>query len=166
MKNTGIIRKIDELGRIVIPKEIRQTLKIESGEALDIFVENEKIILQKVLLLDNSKTEVNKLINSVDDLCDGEIYVSNRELILSKGLIEEKIIPDTFKELIKERKTYESNCKEIYLFGDYQLEGYFYVSPIIQQSECNGLVIMKKSSPINNLDILFISIIKNIIEKK
>lgn len=40
MKATGIIRRIDDLGRVVIPKEIRQTLKIREGDPLEIFIED------------------------------------------------------------------------------------------------------------------------------
>ena len=40
MKSTGIIRRIDELGRIVIPKEIRNNMRLKSGESLEIFVNN------------------------------------------------------------------------------------------------------------------------------
>ena len=48
MKATGITRKIDELGRIVIPKEIRRTLRIREGTPLEIFTEkNGEIILRK-----------------------------------------------------------------------------------------------------------------------
>mgnify|MGYP002520521024 CR=1 FL=1 len=47
MANSGIIRRVDELGRIVIPKEIRRTLKIRDGEELEIFVDDDVIILKK-----------------------------------------------------------------------------------------------------------------------
>lgn len=47
MKSTGIVRRIDELGRVVIPKELRRTLNIDEGNALEIFVEDESIILKK-----------------------------------------------------------------------------------------------------------------------
>lgn len=47
MKSTGIVRKVDELGRIVIPMELRRTLGIAERDPLEIFVEDEKIILQK-----------------------------------------------------------------------------------------------------------------------
>ena len=48
MKETGIIRKIDELGRIVLPKEIRRSLGIKDGEDLEIFVDNQGIYLQNI----------------------------------------------------------------------------------------------------------------------
>lgn len=47
MKSTGIVRKVDELGRIVIPKELRRTLNIEEGDGLEIYTEGEQIILKK-----------------------------------------------------------------------------------------------------------------------
>lgn len=47
MKSTGIVRKVDELGRIVIPKELRRTLNIEEGDPLEIFGDGEEVILRK-----------------------------------------------------------------------------------------------------------------------
>ena len=47
MKSTGIIRSIDELGRIVVPKEIRSKMGIESQDPIEIYVEEDKIILKK-----------------------------------------------------------------------------------------------------------------------
>ena len=47
LKSTGIVRKIDELGRIVIPKEIRNVLSIHSNDDLEIFIDNMKIVLKK-----------------------------------------------------------------------------------------------------------------------
>ncbi len=47
MKSTGIIRKVDELGRIVLPIEIRRTLDIAERDELEIYMENDRIVLQK-----------------------------------------------------------------------------------------------------------------------
>ncbi|MGG2113983.1 AbrB/MazE/SpoVT family DNA-binding domain-containing protein [Lysinibacillus pakistanensis] len=47
MKSTGIVRKVDDLGRVVIPKELRRTLGIEEKDALEIYTDNDKIILKK-----------------------------------------------------------------------------------------------------------------------
>lgn len=47
MKSTGIVRKVDELGRIVIPIELRRNLGIDIRDSLEIFVDNEQIILKK-----------------------------------------------------------------------------------------------------------------------
>ncbi|AJA50017.1 AbrB family transcriptional regulator [Clostridium pasteurianum DSM 525 = ATCC 6013] len=47
MKSTGVVRKVDELGRVVIPIELRRTLEIGEKDALEIYVEGEHIILKK-----------------------------------------------------------------------------------------------------------------------
>ncbi|MBY6950317.1 MULTISPECIES: AbrB/MazE/SpoVT family DNA-binding domain-containing protein [Clostridium] len=47
MKSTGVVRRVDDLGRIVIPKELRRTLDIAEKDALEIYTEGEKIILKK-----------------------------------------------------------------------------------------------------------------------
>ncbi len=47
MKSTGIVRKVDELGRVVIPIELRRTLNISEKDSLEIYVDGEQIILKK-----------------------------------------------------------------------------------------------------------------------
>lgn len=47
MKSTGIVRKVDELGRVVIPIELRRTLRISERDSLEIYVDGERIILKK-----------------------------------------------------------------------------------------------------------------------
>lgn len=49
MKSTGMLRKIDELGRIVIPKEIRRNLNMNEGDPLEIYINGEEVILKKYL---------------------------------------------------------------------------------------------------------------------
>ncbi len=51
MKATGIVRKVDNLGRIVIPKETRKTLQVETSDALEFFVEEDAIVLQNIHLM-------------------------------------------------------------------------------------------------------------------
>lgn len=63
MKSTGIVRKVDELGRIVLPIELRRTLGIEEKDRIEIFVDGESIILCKYqpacIFCDNAKDIIN-----------------------------------------------------------------------------------------------------------
>jgi len=63
MKSTGIVRKVDELGRIVLPIELRRTLDIAEKDSLEIYVEEDSIILRKYqnscIFCDNAKDVVN-----------------------------------------------------------------------------------------------------------
>lgn len=62
MKSTGIVRKVDELGRIVLPIEMRRTLDIAEKDALEIYVEGDSIILRKYqpacIFCDNMKNVI------------------------------------------------------------------------------------------------------------
>jgi transcriptional pleiotropic regulator of transition state genes len=49
MKSTGIVRQLDKLGRIVLPKELRKVFNIENEDSLEIYVEDDKIILKKYM---------------------------------------------------------------------------------------------------------------------
>lgn len=57
MKATGIVRRIDDLGRIVIPEEIRRTLHIREGDPLELFLDNDGLYLQKYFTLGALKDE-------------------------------------------------------------------------------------------------------------
>ena len=63
MKSTGIVRKVDELGRIVLPIELRRSLGIEEKDRIEIFVDGESIILRKYqpacIFCDNAKDIIN-----------------------------------------------------------------------------------------------------------
>ncbi|WP_144499597.1 AbrB/MazE/SpoVT family DNA-binding domain-containing protein [Bacillus sp. FDAARGOS_235] len=75
MTSTGIVRKIDFLGRIVIPKETRQMLEIEEKGALEIFVEGEAIILQKYKSHGTCPITGEKSLKNIK-LADGKLTVS------------------------------------------------------------------------------------------
>lgn len=72
MKSTGIVRKVDELGRVVIPVELRRGLGIEEKEPLEIFVEGNQIVLQKYQPnveredVTNGLEKLKALVNSTD----------------------------------------------------------------------------------------------------
>ena len=80
MKSTGIIRKLDELGRVVIPKEIRNKLKIEERDSIEIYLDGESIVLKKYepgcifcgnskdLTLYDGKLICKKCVNKLSDL--------------------------------------------------------------------------------------------------
>ncbi|CRK85367.1 stage V sporulation protein T [Neobacillus massiliamazoniensis] len=84
MKATGIVRRIDDLGRVVIPKEIRRTLRIREGDPLEIFVDRDgEVILKKYSpiseLGDFAKEYAEALFDSLGNpvlICDRDAYIS------------------------------------------------------------------------------------------
>ena len=89
MKATGVTRKVDELGRIVIPKELRNTLGIKEKSPLEIFVEGEDIVLQKY---------------QPGGVCALTGEVSNHNIALANGKIA--LSPEGAELLIKEIEQY------------------------------------------------------------
>ena len=57
MKATGIVRRIDDLGRVVIPKEIRRQMRIKEGDPLEIFIEGNKVCFERYSPIDTEKWE-------------------------------------------------------------------------------------------------------------
>ena len=78
MKTTGMVRRIDELGRIVIPKEIRKQLMMKEGESISFSLDGENIVLTKFSLL-------NKLSPVIDSLLDG-LYTKYQNVFLVSDL--------------------------------------------------------------------------------
>lgn len=65
MKATGIIRRIDDLGRVVIPKEIRRTLKIREGDPLEIFIEKNCVCFQKYSMLGSLSEDILRVVQTM-----------------------------------------------------------------------------------------------------
>ena len=70
MKNTGIIRRIDDLGRIIVPKEIRRTLNLREGDPLEIFVADGMVCFKKYYAENGYREMINDIIaNLNEDYC-------------------------------------------------------------------------------------------------
>jgi AbrB family transcriptional regulator, transcriptional pleiotropic regulator of transition state genes len=76
MKSTGIVRKVDELGRVVIPIELRRTLGINEKDALEIYVDDDRIILKKY--------KPSMTCQITGEISDDNLSLANGRLVLSK----------------------------------------------------------------------------------
>ena len=84
MKATGVIRRIDELGRIVIPKEIRTNLRIREGDNLEIYIgEDEKIILKKHSAMIGIKDFASVLVESIYTDIKRNIMITDTDKVLA-----------------------------------------------------------------------------------
>lgn len=87
MKPTGITRRIDELGRIVIPKEIRKSLNIKSGELLEIFLSDFDIIsLKKYSLINKNDELLDKFVQSLSKKTNCNVFISDRDKIIFSNI--------------------------------------------------------------------------------
>jgi len=81
MKSTGIVRNVDELGRIVLPKELRRTMNIEVKDPLEFFVDGEYIVLKKY------KPEMTCMVTG--KVSDGNLKFVDGKIILSREGLEQ-----------------------------------------------------------------------------
>ena len=83
MKATGIVRRIDDLGRVVVPKEIRRTLRIREGDPLEIFTDREgEIILKKYSPIGDISTFAGKYAESLSDATGMTVCITDRNRLL------------------------------------------------------------------------------------
>lgn len=144
MKQTGVTRKIDELGRIVIPKEIRKNLGIRDGEALEIFTSEDSIILKKYFEVRKYEDLSSKLCELIKNIYNVDLVITDREKVITssnKDIVENSKLNNKFLELIDNREMFIS--KELLTINlGIDISGYFTVIPIIASSDSLGLVII------------------------
>lgn len=86
MKATGIIRRVDDLGRVVIPKEIRRTMKIREGDPLEIYLEKDAVVFRKygVDLADEADSLLENVVCylDADAPCRDEVRLALERVVL------------------------------------------------------------------------------------
>ena len=139
MKSTGVTRKIDDLGRIVIPKEIRKNLGIRDGESLEIFTEEDSIILKKHSEIEKFEDLGKKLSELIENIFKIDVIITDREKVIAStksDVLIDQLLDDELIYLIDNREEYVGR-KEI--LG---LNGNVTIVPIIASIDSLGLIIL------------------------
>ena len=112
MKATGIVRRIDDLGRVVIPKEIRRTLRIREGDPLEIFTSNDgEVIFKKYSPIGELSSFAGQYSEILHKTTAKPVLVCDRDHVVSvsgvpkKELLERRISP-ALEEMIEQRKSF------------------------------------------------------------
>ena len=103
MKATGIVRRIDDLGRIVIPKEIRKTLKVKEGMPLEIYTDKEGgIILRKFLPFSEMSSLSEEFAQCVAQQMGNAVFVTDREkVVAAAGYTGEDIVGEPISHILE-----------------------------------------------------------------
>ena len=143
LKSTGITRKIDELGRVVIPKEIRRNLSIRDGESLEIFTNDEAIILKKHSELEKYEDIGVKLGELISSIFKVNVIITDREKVIvatdDKTIVGKNLNKDLIY-LIDNREELVSN--RTINFEGISVNGIFNIVPIIASIDSLGLIII------------------------
>ena len=150
MKATGIVRRIDDLGRVVIPKEIRRTLRIREGDPLEIYTEKDGgVIFRKYSPMGDLQDFAAQLCESIGKNTGHIAAVSDRDSIIAvagapKRELLEKRNSTELEQLMAKRKSYRYRPGEERLRPAEAVEQYHLgvAAPILAQGDLMGCVML------------------------
>ena len=148
MKATGIVRRIDDLGRVVIPKEIRRTMRIREGDPLEIYTDREgEVIFKKYSPIGELAGFASQYAETLQKTCSMAVIICDRDVVISAAGVSKKEYLDKkvsaeLENIIESRSLYshKSNGEKIPAIDD---GGSHYVScamPIIAEGDIIGCV--------------------------
>ncbi len=171
MQEQGIVRRIDELGRLVIPKELRKTLRIREGDPLEIYASKDELVLKKYSPISSLKEISSAVADGIENLtektciitdCDTVIYVSSGK---NKDILGKNISTE-MEKILKERKSVVLSRADggtiipVISGEDMQSENQIIV-PMITGGDCFGSVILydkDKSSRFSSSDVKLVQL--------
>lgn len=153
----GIVRRIDNLGRIVIPKEIRDTLRIKNGDSLEINIEGEIVTLKKYSEL-NNLIEIETIIaNLLRETLKKDVLITNKDkyIIGTKNEYIDKKIPNELLEILEKRQMIIQKSKNQNTL----------ISPIIINGDVIGSIIIISKEEIKENEIKTVTLLSNFLIK-
>lgn len=175
MKTTGVVRRIDDLGRIVIPKDIRKSLRIRDGESLEFFVDKETISLKKFSTSADLSEIAQSLLDTIYITINKNIFVTDRDkFVAGTGKYKKEFCGYNISTKLEERLfDTESLVKESSLIEEIVdnkkagIEYKYILSPILSEGETIGFTLMlnEDGKSFTEEDEHIIQIIANFLSK-
>ena len=148
MKATGIVRRIDDLGRVVIPKEIRRVLRIREGDPLEIYTDREgEVIFKKYSPIGELSTFASKYAETLYKTCNLSVIISDRDAIIasagiSKREYSDKSLSEEAERIIESRGFYSwrEGTQKVPVIADSDNNFIRCAMPIISEGDVIGCV--------------------------
>ena len=161
MKATGIVRRIDDLGRVVIPKEIRRTMRIREGDPLEIYTDREGgVIFKKYSPIGELSEFASKYAESLYKTSGMPVCITDKDSIIAtagaprKELVEKPLSSDMEKIMQEKTSFICTDGKRLKLTDQSDKYTLGVVSPIIAEGDAIGnVVIMKESDDARITDV-------------
>jgi stage V sporulation protein T len=167
---TGIIRRIDELGRIVIPKEIRKSMRVKNGDNLEIVVEGENIVLKKYSQIENLENIASVYADSFNQVLKYNVIITDTDKVVAVGGNMKKKylnneISENIERMIERRDNFCNRKKEnIEIIPSVCEYGYYTFATIINNGDSIGsVIILSLDSPMLEQEEKLASILANIL---
>ncbi len=148
MNKTGVVRRIDELGRIVIPKEIRKTMRIRDGENVEIITYDDQIILKKYSLVKRIGDFAQDFTDSIYSFLKHNIIITDNDSVIAvSGNLKKdyygKNLSDKMINLIVRRENIlEKHQKNLEIIDGDTIDCTYVMKPIIVSGDMMGMVII------------------------
>ncbi|MBQ7969287.1 MAG: AbrB/MazE/SpoVT family DNA-binding domain-containing protein [Clostridia bacterium] len=161
MKATGIVRRIDDLGRVVIPKEIRRTMRIREGDPLEIYTDREgEVIFKKYSPIGELANFSTQYAETMHKVCELSVIITDRDTIIAaSGLPKkeylDKRISHELESIIENRSFYAHNSGEQKILATNDGRDSYYVScamPIITEGDIIGCVVSMLPMSAENIE--------------
>ena len=159
MKATGIVRRIDDLGRVVIPKEIRRTMRIREGDPLEIYTSREgEVIFKKYSLMGGVDEFAGQICETLNKTTGLSVAVTDRDSIVAaaggarRDLIGKRISAQ-LEQIMEDRAIYQTSGEERSVFITDTTDRYcaMVAAPIISEGDALGLVLFVGSEGEHNV---------------
>ena len=150
MKATGIVRRIDDLGRVVIPKEIRRTMRIREGDPLEIYTEKDGgVIFRKYSPMGDLQEFAAQMCESIGSATGKIAAISDRDAIIALHGIPKRELMDkpnsaALEKLMEQRKNYLFKSGDAPIFATDTMDKYRLgaAAPILSQGDLMGCVML------------------------
>ena len=148
MKATGIVRRIDELGRIVIPKEIRRTMRIREGDPLEIYTDRDgEVIFKKYSPIGELTTFAAQYAEAMSRACGCGVLVTDRDAVVavaggSKKELLERRLSEEYEQFLERRRLFaaEGGAKPLLCVEGAEESAVRAAAPIIAEGDLIGSV--------------------------
>ena len=149
MKATGIVRRIDDLGRVVIPKEIRRTMRIREGDPLEIYTDREgEVIFKKYSPIGELASFAAEYAETLHKTCGLAVVVCDRDAVIATAGVSrkeyaDKALSDELEQIIESRSLYVWNegMESINVIADGGTHTVRCAMPILSQGDIVGCVV-------------------------
>ncbi len=152
MKATGIVRRIDDLGRVVIPKEIRRTMRIREGDPLEIYTDREgEVIFKKYSPIGELASFAGQYAETLHKTCGLAVAICDRDSVIacagiSKREYQEKSLSEAVEHMMEKRTFYANNgdTEPRSIIRDGGAHTVSCAMPIISEGDVVGCVVSAK----------------------
>lgn len=172
MLDTGITRKIDGMGRLVIPKELRERYNFKEDDYLEFSLLNEGILLKRYSKLGNLKNLAQEITDILNSYLDAEVLIAERDKILAySGVYKDKYINKNIsnkliKSIKRRESLFEQYTKSLDLIEGESIECSYINETLVANCEEIGILCLYRiDNKVNDVDLKVVKIVSSFLNK-